>query len=137
MFYQTIRIGKPPKRTNNPASYLAPPGPTITLDQPSPVALKDWWIAGRVNHELSLMSQRILQVMPPGGGVLVAVGYHEEHPKVPVEIQRPAQNVISMSIAGTGRVAALVTKIHLMNPTKLKRAPAGWSGKTVYLWVTQ
>ena len=134
MLYQTVRVGKPPKRTKNPASYFAPPGPSITLDQPSPVALKDWPISMRVNQEMLVLMPRIQTVMPPGGGVLVSVAYHEERPKA--EEGKPDQRLLWTSIAGTGRVAALVTKIHLLNPGRVKRAPPGWTGKTVYVWVT-
>ena len=135
MLYQIVRIGKPPKRTNNPASHLQPPGPSIGLDQPSTVPLKDWNLAGRVSHELLVMLPRIRTVMPPGGGVLLSVAYHEA--RGTPEGARPAQQLVGMDIAGTGRVAALVTKIHLLHPVRrVKRAPSGWTGKTVYLWVT-
>jgi hypothetical protein len=133
MLYQIVRVGKPPRRTNNPASYLQPPGPSIELDQASPVPLKDWNLSGRVIQELLVLTSRIQTVMPPGGGVLLWLAYHEE--RGTPEGLRPAQHLVAMEIAGTGRVAALVTKIDLLKPRKVKRAPRGWAGKTVYLWV--
>lgn len=135
MLYRTVEVRDEPPPSDDPASFLRPPGPEIRLSPPAPAALADWPLSGHLNQELAALESRIHAVMPIGGGVLLEIALHEERrPKLG---DLAGQRLLRVEVAGVGMVAALATKIRLRAPGQPGRAPKGWTAKTVYLWATR
>lgn len=92
-------------------------------------------ISGRVNQDLATMAPRIRAAMPVIGGVLIGVSLHEA--RQPDEDGVRAQTLVSIDILGDGRIPQLVLGIHQQRDVRrVRRAPKGWTSRTIYLWAT-
>jgi hypothetical protein len=131
-----MTISKPPQRPRTGvASLMMPPGPSVALTKCLAGPFAEMAIATPLEHELRLLRPRIEGVMPSSGGVIIRIGVHEakiREPEMPRE-----QRLICVDIAGTGQVAKLAAFVALPQLHPIKRAPRGWIGKVLYLWVTR
>jgi hypothetical protein len=88
-----------------------------------------------LRQQLAIQQPRILTTMPPMGGVLIHIGIHEENS--PESEEKPGQHLVTVEVLGTGRIASLVVSVSQSIPRTTRRAPRGWSSKSLYLWAVR
>jgi hypothetical protein len=133
--FHELRISKPPRPRTAMAAAMTPPGPKVWLGPRTTTPFPLTPITDSLRHQVSLQRSRILTTMPPLGGVLLHVGIHEE--KAPAVEGKPSQQLVTVEILGTGRVASLVVFITQSVPRVIKRAPRGFVKKSLYLWAVR
>jgi len=136
LVFQDLEIFKrPPARKIPTAGLPVPPGPAVRLSDRTQWKLIRSPLSGAVNQHLDVLVPRLHASIPPLGGALVRVAYHES--KKPGPDGNPEQRVAAVEILGTGRVPSLVVFIFLPNAPAIKRAPRGWVSKAQYLWASR
>jgi len=134
LFFQEASISKPPRPRNHREELLTSPGPVVALSQRVPLPFAKTPISQRLQFELGVLRQRIESIMPMRGGVLLRLAIHES--KEPDSEGKPQQRFVDLEILRGGPVPSLVAFTALPQMRRMKRAPAGWVGKSLYIWVT-
>src|SRR6185503_2476154 len=134
LFFQEALISKPPRPRSLREALLTSPGPVVELSQRVPLPFAKTPISQRLQFELGLLRPRIQSVMPLRGGVLLRLAIHES--KEPNWDGKPQQRFVDLEILRGGPVPSLVAFTALPQMRRVKRAPPGWVGKSLYIWVT-
>ena len=111
------------------------PGPSVALTKCAEEPFAEMPIATPLERELRLMRPRIAAMIPSAGGVILRIGVHEAKVRAPERLRE--QRLVSVEIVGTGSVPKLAAFVALPQLRPIKRAPRGWVGKVLYLWVTR
>ena len=131
-----MTISKPPRRPRTgAASLMMAPGPSVALTKCIEGPFAKMPIATPLERELRLMRPRIAAMIPSAGGAILRIGVHEAKVREPERLSE--QRLVSVEIVGTGFVPKLAAFVALPQLRPIKRAPRGWVGKVLYLWVTR
>src|SRR5262249_62183627 len=108
--FQVLELfNRPPERKIPRAGLPVPPGPAVRLSERTQWKLIRSPLSGAVNQQLDVLGPRLEASIPPLGGALLRVSYHES--KKPGADGKPEQRVAAVEILGTGRVPSLVVFI--------------------------
>lgn len=112
------------------------PGASVTLSPRVDKPFAKSPIARDVDYQIGRLRSRIETMMPMPGGVIVRIVVHES--KAARDDGRPPdQRLLTVEIVGAGRVAANAATVAVAGMVPPKRAPRGWTAKSLYVWVTR
>lgn len=130
--FQTLTIvEEPPGGWRGPV----PPGPKVTLSEPSATALPRHPLSLRVNQELELLAMRIRQMMQARGGVLLTVSLQERAPSTPDKPTEYKYNWVTVDRPGP--VPVLVLRTQRLSRPRRGQASRGFVHRRTYLWATK
>jgi hypothetical protein len=135
LFYQEMSVAKATRPQGHRAELMTSPSPVVSLSGRMTLPFGKTPIGKRVEYELNILRHRIETVMPIVGGVMLRLAIHES--KEPDEDGHPRQRFVDLEILRGGPVPSLVAFAALPQVRKVKRAPPGWTAKSLYIWVTR
>jgi hypothetical protein len=135
LYFQEMSISKPPRPRGEREELFTSPSPVVALSPRVALPFGKSPIGKRLEQELGILRHRIQTVMPIVGGVLLRISIHES--KEPDEEGHARQRFVDLEILRGGPVPSLVAFTALPQARRIRRAPPGWVGKALYVWVTR